>query len=184
MSTDYRELRAEVNKAMTREGFKEKEISAYSPLDRWFGVEGINAPLGDPRFMPDRSLKSLERTYRRHLEDVADGLVGCVTDLSDHQVRANLREVERIRGLREDLRFTYLADERGTSDRLELEEAGGLRMLAEASRAGQEPLIRPSYKLALFMDWTRSLRGLRTLFDWPANASDDREGVAGAKTVS
>lgn len=182
MSTDYSDLRAEVKKELARKDFKRRELSAYSSLDQWFGVEGINAPLGDTRFMPDDSLESLRRTYERHLKDVRDGLGGSISDLSDRQISANLREIERERGVRECLRFSWLAGDRmdptSTDDRLEFDAAGGLSMLAEASRAGQEPMVRPSYKLAQFLDWERSLRGKVTALVWPDAVSDGRKGAA------
>ena len=150
---------------------KEKEMRGKSALERWWGVPGISKPLGLPEDLTDDSLESLARTYRRGLEDVRDGLVThAAPDLSVQQVEKNLREIERVQGIREALRYSYSATERGTEDRLELFDAGGLQMLVEAEKAGQEPLVRPSYKLALFLDYTRWLEGLLTVFDWSATA--------------
>lgn len=173
MSTDYSDLRTEVKEMMSvkREEFKARELSAFSPLDQWFGVEGISAPLGSIRFFSDNSLESLARTYRRGLEDVRDGLTTrAAPDLTVKQAETSLREIEREQDCREALRYSYKADDRGTNDRLEFEEAGGLAMLAEAERVGQEPLIRPNYKLALFLDYTRWLEGRLTALDWSATA--------------
>ena len=177
MAADNRELRARVEKAMTRADFEEHELSAYSSLDQWYGVEGINAPLGDPRFMPDDSLESLARTYRRHLEDERDGLGGSVPDLADREVEANLREIGREQGIRECLRHSWRAVDRmhpcGTDERFEFEDAGGLSMMAEAFRAGQEPMLRPTYKLAQFLDLQRWMRGLVTALVWPEKLRGD-----------
>ena len=182
--TDNTALRATVKKKMSREDFKEKELSAFSSLDQWFGVEGISAPLGSPRFMPDSTLESIARSYRRGLEDVRDGLTAqAEPDISDRQVEANLREIERERGIRECLRQSWMASDRmdrsATDDRLEFDAAGGLAMLAEASRSGQEPMIRPSYKLAQFLDYERSLQGKLTALVWPhpSEGSDERKGA-------
>jgi hypothetical protein len=150
---------------------KEKEMTGRSLLDRWWGVEGISAPLGDPRAASDDTLEWMARRMQRGLEDVRDGIAEqAEPDLSNEQVEENLREVEREQGARETLRYSWGAAERGTDDYDEFCQAGGLRMIAEVRRSGQEPLIRPSYRLAAFMDWGRWLEGRLTALDWSANA--------------
>lgn len=175
MSVDYRDLRADVEKAMSkkREDFVAHEMSAYSGLDHWWGVPGISKPLGMPEDMGDDSLESLARTYRRGLEDVRDGLARrAAPDLSVKQVEKNLEEIEKQQRIREALRHSWGASERGTNEKNEFLAAGGLEMLAEAKREGQEPLIRPSYKLALFMDYTRWLCRELCVFDWSQTISE------------
>ncbi len=153
-------------------------MGAYGPLDRWWGVPGISRPLGLPEDLGDDSLESLARTYRRGIEDVRDGLATrAAPDLSIKQVEANLREIEREQAIREALRYSWMAADRmdrcATDDRLEFDAAGGLEMLAEAQRTGQEPMLRPSYKLVQFLDLERWMRGLPTALVWPEELRGD-----------
>lgn len=174
MTVDYRDLRAEVEEKMhqRREDFIAHEMSTYGGLDRWWGVPGISKPLGMPEDLEDDSLESLARTYRRGLEDVRDGLARrAAPDLSMKQVEKNLRAIEEEQDRRDALRYSWGASCRGTNDRNEFLAVGGLEMLAEAGRNGQEPLVRPSYKLALFMDYTRWLGYELCVFDWSESVS-------------
>jgi hypothetical protein len=160
-------------RARKKREFKEYEMRGRSLLDRWYGVEGINAPLGDLCFASDDTLERAARRMRRALEDVRDGFASrAEPDLSNAQVEKNLREVERVQGVREALGFTYSATERGTDSYDEFCQAGGLEMLAEAQRTGQEPLIRPSYRLAMFMDYGRACLGRRAALVWPETTAE------------
>jgi hypothetical protein len=188
VKTDNRELKAEVKRMLARKDFKEYELSAYSPLDQWFGVEGINAPLGDPRFMPDHSLESLARTYRRHLEDERDGLGGSVTDLTNRQVEADLREIEREQGVREALRVGYGAvdrmDPHGTDCYTTWHASRHGIPVPDGTEKGTVPLaadgsaLRPTYKLALWLDHQNAFSGWLCVLLWPGAPGEWRWGRA------
>lgn len=168
--------------ASASEDFRERELSAYSPLDRWYGVEGINAPLGDPRFYPDDALESLAREYRRGLEDVRDGLAErAQPDLGNGQVEANLREIGREQGVTEALAEGYGAVDRlhphGTDcystwhasrHGIPVPDGSGAPegAVPVASEADGAPL-RPTYKLALWLDHENAFSGWLRVLLWP-----------------
>lgn len=115
------------------------------------------------RFTPDDSLRSAAKRHRREIEDIEDGTLA--DDAKGRRLRltrARLHDVECEQEFRQTLAETWQAREDGTHSITGYHARGGLDAVLNH---GATP---PSYPLAILLDYTNSLRGEPTVFEWEA----------------
>lgn len=107
--------------------------------------------------LTDDGLRRLRKTYRRQIEDIADGdPVG----VSERSVRVWLNDVEREIELRDLLAEVWRAQECGTDSYTDFMGSGGLSAVVCCQG------LSPSYGLAVFLDRTNHLAGRASVLEW------------------
>lgn len=112
----------------------------------------------------DDSLRRLRKGHLRDLEDIADG----DSNRSERTIRSFLRDVETEIELREALAEVWAADEWGTDSYTDFMARGGISATFVCGG------LRPSYRLAIFLDRWNFLVGKPSALDWQGDRLEER----------